>query len=285
MSLQEEFNRARQEKNAQTKKEERIRDMEQLLPEEVHNLFSSYHIANAYQGTLPRQLAPDARDLISEMIMLCPPECWIAPPANVDITKILLHESPGKPSWYSYYSKIPEYYAQYCVSDGSVHIGRYDLNLKKEIVGNLEVPFRFTRYGKQVAREEALAKLKAQIKETFLQEIQETLDKCNHDIRKTGAREFFVMTYSADGWDGNGNSLPSNKIIVFRDGVVYDPYRDAYHKAKSGPSFGRNISPLVESCHKDSVTKCLNSEEWYNNLLSDFQRYCSVKVRDWAIKD
>lgn len=283
MSLREEFDLALQEKNAQAKKEADIQAKYRLLPEEVRALFADYPEADAYQASLPLHLVPAAKELISELISLCPAEYWQAPPVKADVSDICFY-----PGYYDYGNIIPDRYtyggrmdtsgyAQYRATDGSIHAGQYNLSRKKEFdYSNLNVPFRFTRRGRDAALEEAVEKQKLQVKEAFLREIQEALDKCTRDTRENGSREFFIMSYSA-GEASEGSIMPSSKpIIIFRDGAVYDPYQSTHHRNYSCGGVSSPLAWLPESLYKEE------GAVWSDARLNDFRELCTRTVRLWA---
>ncbi len=229
MSLREEFDQVVREKKAQAKREEDIQIKEGLLPQEVRSVYKGvpwrtegmYHVpwsaGGMYYDTLPIQLSPDCRELIDELIDLCPPQHWRTPPDKPDDIHIRWHADTG-------YLHFP---LQYRLSDGSVHVGFCEAEIKKDLI-RVKPKFRLTYKGKVAAFQDAKALAEQLTKEAVLQDAWQVLEeRLFRNPMIVGSREFIEITYASairPEYADESYEKYINTIFIFRDGAVYDPY-------------------------------------------------------------
>lgn len=227
MSLREEYDQAVREKNAQTKRGEDLRAKDQLLPQEVLQMYEGYGREKQdgmYGYSLPVQLPPEGRTLIDELVKICPPNAWRTSPAEIDEKLVCL--SPKDHSC-GFSLALPP--LQYRLADGSVHAGILKIEVKKSPTW-IAPKFRLTQKGKHAALQEAMALAEQQAKEAALCEARQMLEeKVLRNSAITGSRESITISYISEMPDRQSWSSYEklwNQIFIFRDGTVYDPYPD-----------------------------------------------------------
>lgn len=252
MSLQDIYNQSIQEQKARKKAEEEAGAKEALLCGEVLRINGGR--GTLYDRTLPVSLAPEMEKLVQELIALCPAQAWKRPPEKLDTADIHLgrgikNHSTGVhlPDSFHYETgKYDFHFGQYRLADGSVHIGFWNLVMKKEVAGELKIPFRFTRKGKAEAFEAAKRAREEQVKAAFQREIQEQLDRCAQSPQRTGAREYLAFWYRNSLYESDSYSVRLENILaVFRDGTVYDPWQD-YRSPLAGDDAPAKLASLCE---------------------------------------
>lgn len=222
MRLQEEYNRIIQAKNAARKQAEDISAKDHLLCEEIRELYKGREMGGMYHYSLPIQLPPESRALVQELIEICPQKAWKTVSATADASMI-----GTMPSQEKYWYDTRTQYLQVRLSDGSIHIGKFEFFLEKR-TGYVKPAFRLTRQGKEAAEAAAKEAGRRQAVNAIIQEAQRVLtQKIAQNSRITGSREWIALSYTSNIPHLSSideDAKETNWIVIFRDGTVYDPY-------------------------------------------------------------
>ena len=257
MRLQEEYNRIIQAKNAARKQAEDISAKDHLLCEEIQRIYTGdnhkgygYDTGNGkYYYSLPIKLPPESRNIVQELIELCPPQIWWSPMTNISI-----RSADGCPCSFDTWA-----YLQYRLADGSVHVGEFRMNIPKKLP-RVKPAFRFTQEGKQAARLEAQEKMRQLALNAFPEVKQQLEQMLTQNPGIIGAWESVQIPYISNRRNSSGDNI-SGQLFVFQDGTLFDPY------PLDGP--GGFDAPFSRRFSRPEST-------------GEFYRLCSLQVKAWA---
>ena len=263
MSLREEYDQIVQAKNEARKQAEDISAKDHLLCEEVLELYKERKMGGMYHYSLPIQLPPESRELVQELIELCPQKAWETAPETMDAS--MVRTMPGEERyWYNTRTQ----YLQVRLADGSIHIGKFEFFLEKR-TGYVKPAFRLTRQGKEAAEAAAREEGSRQAINAVMQEAQRVLaQKIAQNSRITGSREWIALSYTSNipRLSMVEDAKEINWIVIFRDGAVYDPY-----------PLNRNLNR-----NQDMITSFYDRRLAYPGSVEFLRDLCVRQVRRWA---